>query len=70
MKKIITRCGKVTDVYITEKGYAFVTMADDVGAAAAIKELNGNNFNIIAALRVCSFKSSFDALSSWMNLMF
>jgi len=35
------RCGEVTDVYITEKGYAFVTMADDAGAAAAIKELNG-----------------------------
>lgn len=35
------RCGDVTDVYITEKGYAFVTMADDAAAAAAIKELNG-----------------------------
>lgn len=35
------RCGEVTDVYITEKGYAFVTMADDEGAAAAVKELNG-----------------------------
>ena len=41
LKKIMTRCGEVTDVYITEKGYAFVTMADDAGAAAAIKELNG-----------------------------
>merc|ERR1719215_505555 len=36
------RCGEVTDVYITEKGYAFVTMADDAGASAAIKELNGS----------------------------
>merc|ERR1712008_556224 len=26
------RCGEVTDVYITEKGYAFVTMADDDSA--------------------------------------
>ena len=35
------RCGEVTDVYITEKGYAFVTMADDAAADAAVKELNG-----------------------------
>ena len=35
------RCGEVTDVYITEKGYAFVTMADDDSADAAVKELNG-----------------------------
>lgn len=35
------RCGEVTDVYNTQKGYAFVTMADDAGAEAAIKELNG-----------------------------
>jgi len=35
------RCGEVTDVYITEKGYAFVTMADKTGADAAVKELNG-----------------------------
>lgn len=34
------RCGEVTDVYITEKGYAFVTMADETAADAAIKELN------------------------------
>ena len=37
----MTRCGEVTDVYITEKGYAFVTMADEESAATAIKELNG-----------------------------
>jgi len=35
------RCGEVTDVYITGKGYAFVTMADEDGAQAAIKTLNG-----------------------------
>merc|ERR1712168_1766452 len=28
--------------YITEKGYAFVTMADQAAADAAIKELNGS----------------------------
>ena len=39
---LIIRCGEVTDVYITEKGYAFVTMADDNGADMAIKELNGS----------------------------
>ena len=37
-----SRCGEVTDVYITEKGYAFVTMADDEGASQAIQELNGS----------------------------
>merc|ERR1712079_598436 len=36
-----SRCGEVTDVYVTEKGYAFVTMADDDGADQAIRELNG-----------------------------
>merc|ERR1712183_635266 len=36
-----SRCGEVTDVYNTEKGYAFVTMADDDGADQAIRELNG-----------------------------
>merc|ERR1712029_724075 len=35
------RCGEVTDVYNTEKGYAFVTMADDNGAEQAIQQLNG-----------------------------
>merc|ERR1712088_753395 len=35
------RCGEVTDVYNTEKGYAFVTMADDDGADQAIRALNG-----------------------------
>ena len=36
-----SRCGEVTDVYNTEKGYAFVTMADDNGAEQAIQQLNG-----------------------------
>ena len=35
------KCGEVTDVYNTEKGYAFVTMADDAGADEAIKVLHG-----------------------------
>ena len=35
------RCGEVTDVSITEKGYAFVTMAEDSSADAACQELNG-----------------------------
>lgn len=35
------KCGEVTDVFITGKGYAFVTMADDEGATAAIRDLNG-----------------------------
>merc|ERR1712223_141647 len=36
-----SRCGEVTDVYITEKGYAFVTMAEDASADEACKTLNG-----------------------------
>ena len=39
------RCGEVTDVFITEKGYAFVTMADESGAENAIKELNGQTID-------------------------
>merc|ERR1712001_129365 len=37
-----SRCGEVTDVYITEKGYAFVTMAEDGAADEACKTLNGS----------------------------
>lgn len=39
------RCGEVTDVYITSKGFAFVTMADQDGVDAAIKELNGTELD-------------------------
>ena len=35
------RCGEVTDVYNTGKGYAFVTMIDENAAQAAIRDLNG-----------------------------
>ena len=35
------KCGNVNDIFNTGKGYAFVTMADDVGANQAIRELNG-----------------------------
>ena len=42
LKGEFSRCGEVTDVYITEKGYAFVTMADEEGASQAIQELNGS----------------------------
>jgi len=34
-------CGEVEDVYITQNGYAFVTMVDQSGAEKAIQELNG-----------------------------
>lgn len=36
-----SRCGKVEDVYITGKGFAFVTMADQEGVDSAINKLNG-----------------------------
>ena len=38
---IYSRFGQVTDVYNTEKGYAFVTMVDEDAAQAAMRELNG-----------------------------
>ena len=41
LKGKFAKCGEVTDVYITKKGYAFVTMADNDGASQAIRELNG-----------------------------
>ena len=38
------KIGAVSDVYITEKGYAFVTMADEGDAQAAVDELNGTRY--------------------------
>ena len=38
------RCGEVTEVRNSEKGYAFVTMADEASGEAAIKEMNGTIF--------------------------
>ncbi len=40
-----TRIGKVLDVYITSKGYAFVTFSSMDDARAAIKELDGANID-------------------------
>ncbi len=40
-----TRIGKVLDVYITSKGYAFVTFGTMDDARAAIKELDGANID-------------------------
>ena len=37
--------GTVDDVYITEKGFAFVTMSEKDDALAAIKELNGEKID-------------------------
>jgi len=39
------RCGKVEDVYITGKGFAFVTMADQEGVDEAIDKLNGTEID-------------------------
>ena len=41
LEDIFEKCGNVNDIFNTGKGYAFVTMADDVGANQAIRELNG-----------------------------
>jgi len=39
------RCGEVTDVYITGKGFAFVTMSDQDGVDSAISKLNGTEMD-------------------------
>jgi RNA recognition motif-containing protein len=39
------RSGKVEDVYITEKGYAFVTMTELSDAEAAVADLNGKTID-------------------------
>ena len=41
LEEKFTKFGAVSDVYITEKGYAFVTMDDESDAQAAVDELNG-----------------------------
>ena len=40
-----SRCGEVTDVYNSGKGFAFVTMADQDGVNAAIEKLNGSEMD-------------------------
>ena len=40
-----SKCGKVEDVYITGKGFAFVTMSDQEGVDAAIKTLHGTELD-------------------------
>ena len=39
------RNGKVLDVYITGKGYAFVTMANEEEARDAIKDIDGTQID-------------------------
>jgi len=39
------RCGNVTDVYITQKGFAFVTMEDQDGVDSAISKLHGTKLD-------------------------
>jgi len=39
------KCGKVDDVYITRKGFAFVTMEDEEAAESAISKLNGTEID-------------------------
>merc|ERR1711874_595789 len=41
LEQEFAKYGEVTDLFITRKGFAFVTMGDDDGTAAAIRELNG-----------------------------
>ena len=40
-----SKFGDVTDCFITGKGYAFVTMADQDGVDAAIKNLHGTEID-------------------------
>lgn len=39
------RSGVVEDIYITGKGYAFITMANDDDAKAAVSDLNGSTID-------------------------
>ena len=41
LEREFSKSGHVNDIFITGKGYAFVTMADEDSAQAAIKQLNG-----------------------------
>ena len=41
LEREFSKSGHVIDIFNTGKGYAFVTMADEDGAQAAIKQLNG-----------------------------
>jgi hypothetical protein len=45
LESTFSKCGEVTDVYNTGKGFAFVTMADQSGFAAAIDELHGTEID-------------------------
>jgi RNA recognition motif-containing protein len=44
LEEKFSKHGAVSDVYITEKGYAFVTMDDAGDAQAAVDELNGTKY--------------------------
>ena len=41
LEREFSKSGQVSDIFNTGKGYAFVTMADEDGAQAAIKQING-----------------------------
>jgi RNA recognition motif-containing protein len=45
IKEIFSRCGMVDYVKTPEKNYSFVSMADQAGAAAAIRDLHGQPFS-------------------------
>lgn len=45
-----SKFGTVSDVYITEKGYAFVTMAEESDAQVCVDELNGSRYESIRSM--------------------
>ena len=45
LEREFSKSGHVNDIFITGKGYAFVTMADEDSAQAAIKQLNGQTID-------------------------
>ena len=45
MESKFGKFGRVSDVYNTGKGYAFITMDDERNAKAAIDELNGTTID-------------------------
>ena len=45
LEETFNKCGEVTDVFNTGKGFAFVTMSDQAGVDSAIDELHGSEID-------------------------
>ena len=45
LKTEFSKCGRVTDVFNTGKGYAFITMEDERDAKIAVEDINGTSID-------------------------